>query len=219
MASWIIHLRIADALSDRLDVETSHFLAGNIAPDCGFALGNDRFDPPTAVTHYTAGGKQNCEYDRFWADFGMKETAPDRLSFYLGYYAHLLTDVLWSEQINIPLKHRFHALYESDRTEFYRRVKADWYDLDFLFLRKHPDFPAWQRFLALADYRNDFLPYYGERHLPAQFAYIRSFYAQDRVDETREFPYLTPAKADAFVSRSAEQIVWRMHEVCPICAK
>ncbi len=219
MASWIIHLRIANALLHHLNVETSHFLAGNIAPDCGFALGNDCFDPPTSVTHFTSGGKQGCDFSRFWAQFGTDETNPDRLSFYLGYFAHLMTDVLWSEQINIPLKQRFAELYRTDRTEFYRRVKADWYDLDRLFLRKYPDFPAWQSFLRLTDYTNDFLPYYGNRHLPVQFANIQAFYAEDHADADREFPYLTARQAAAFVECAAEKIFCQLREICPICAK
>lgn len=219
MASWIIHLRIADALLPHLNVEQTHFLAGNIAPDCGFALGSDRFDPPTAVTHYTDGSKESCDYLRFWEEFGQNQTDPDRLSFYLGYFAHLMTDVLWSEQINLPLKRRFAELYRTDRTEFYRCVKADWYDLDFLFLRMHPDFPAWRTFLKLGSYSNDFLPYYGKRHLPVQFAYIRTFYAEYHADSDREFPYLTAQEADAFVLHAAEKILRKIHEICPICAK
>ncbi len=219
MASWIIHLRIADALLPHLDVEQTHFLAGNIAPDCGYALGNDRFDPPTNVTHFTSGGKQGCDHSRFWEQFGRDETDPARLSFYLGYFAHLMTDVLWSELINLPLKQRFAELYRTDRTEYYRRVKADWYDLDHLFLRRHPDFPAWKRFLELSDYTNDFLPYYGKQHLPVQFAHIQAFYAEDHADAEREFPYLTAQEADAFVLCAAQEIRQRISEICPICAK
>ncbi len=219
MASWIIHLRIADALLHHLNVETSHFLAGNIAPDCGLALGNDRFDPPSSVTHYTTGGKADCDYLRFWEEFGKGETDPSRLSFYLGYFAHLMTDVLWSERINNPLKRRFRELYESDRTEFYRRVKADWYDLDFLYLRRNPDFPAWCKFLELTNYRNDFLPYYGAQHLPVQFSYIRAFYVHDKVDENRTFPYLSAQEADAFTEGAAADILRMIREICPICAK
>ena len=36
MASWMIHLRIADKLLDRLaNIEITEFIMGNIAPDSG----------------------------------------------------------------------------------------------------------------------------------------------------------------------------------------
>ena len=36
IASWIIHLRIADGLkNDIKDIDIEKFIVGNIAPDCG----------------------------------------------------------------------------------------------------------------------------------------------------------------------------------------
>ncbi len=219
MASWIIHLRIADALLHHLNVETSHFLAGSLAPDCGLRIGTNQFDPPASVTHFTNSGKANCEYSRFWKEFGQDETDHARRSFYLGYFAHLMTDVLWVERVSNPVKQEYRELYTSDREEFYRRVKGDWYDLDFLFLRKCPDLFAYRMLAELSDYQNDFLPYYGSEHLRTQFCFITQFYANDAVDEGREFPYLTAEQADAFVESALQDILCELRRICPICAK
>ena len=43
MASWMIHLRIADRLMDRIpDLDETAFVMGNIAPDSDFTLQNGK---------------------------------------------------------------------------------------------------------------------------------------------------------------------------------
>ncbi len=219
MASWIIHLRIADALSDRLDVETSHFLAGNIAPDCGVDTGNRVFDPPSEITHFTRADKDACEYLRFWEEFGRDETDKSRRSFYLGYFAHLMTDVLWVKWINNPTKKKFSTLYQSDKDAYYRRVKGDWYGQDFHFLQTHPDFRSYRLFRQLMDYENDFLPFYGPEHMKTRFRIISQFYGDGGTPSHRRFIYLTTEQADRFVRRAADVIYKEICDICQLCAK
>lgn len=210
MASWIIHLRIADALLRRQEctaLEPSHFLAGNIAPDCGKPVEGGGFDPDLHVTHFTKTKKGACEYMRFWEDFGREETDSARRSFYLGYFVHLMTDVLWVRWINDPTKEKYSELYRSDRTEYYRLVKGDWYGQDFLYLQKHPDFCAYRRFCELSDYENDWLPFYDRDNLQIQFRHIAAFYGDGGTRVQRTFSYLTEQEADAFVEKAAALIL------------
>ena len=53
MASWMIHLRVADRLLDLIpDLSPIEFIMGNLAPDSGRVCGTDQFDPPAKITHY-----------------------------------------------------------------------------------------------------------------------------------------------------------------------
>lgn len=218
MASWIIHLRIADALLDRLHAEPAHFIAGNIAPDCGAVTEDGSFDPDMHVTHFTPKGKGECDYLRFFEEYAAGETDLLRRSFYLGYFVHLMTDVLWVERIVVPTKIRLAPLYRADRAEFYRIVKKDWYDLDFRFLQRDPQFRSWQIFCTLMDFENTFLPYYGADHLRVQFRYIRAFYAGE-ADTERVFEHLTPEQADDFAESAAEEIRQMVQKYFPDLCK
>lgn len=206
MASWIVHLRVADMLIDRLYIDIPHFVAGNIAPDCGLADRNGNFIPDMQITHFTKSGKGSCEYIKFWDEFCRNETDFKRHSFYLGYFVHLLTDVLWVKLINEPTKQAYFDLYSTDRTKYYKEVKSDWYDLDFLYLESNPNFRSWIIFCELYDFENTFLPYYEKDNFKIQFSYIKDFYNQT-VNTNREYKYLTELKVNEFVDKASKIII------------
>lgn len=54
MASWMIHLRIADLILDQIsDLSAEEFIMGNIAPDSGVPNEDwSAFTPSTAVSHF-----------------------------------------------------------------------------------------------------------------------------------------------------------------------
>lgn len=56
MASWILHLRVAeDVLCVHPDLQLAPFAVGNIAPDPGIPDKKwEKFDLPTEVTHFPA---------------------------------------------------------------------------------------------------------------------------------------------------------------------
>jgi hypothetical protein len=66
MASWIIHLRIAENLLGLFpDLDPAHFAVGNIAPDSGIPNENwEKFTPPPEVTHFSdsSGDQQNVAH-------------------------------------------------------------------------------------------------------------------------------------------------------------
>lgn len=207
MASWIVHLRIADRLLDNLSVDTENFIAGNIAPDCGKKLPEGGFFPDAHITHFTPSDKGKCDYNGFYEQFTVPETDPARRAFYLGYYVHLFTDVLWVKYINEPCKKKFNALYSSDREEYYRRVKADWYDLDHLWLRDDPNMRSWEIFKTLTGFRNDLLSFYDEDNLSVQFTEIVKFYTDAPPVTDREFIYLNQQQAEEFIRFASDEIL------------
>ena len=59
MASWMVHLRIADRLLDQFpDLSPIEFIVGNIAPDSGVPNEDwSAFSPPTSVSHFKSEGQ------------------------------------------------------------------------------------------------------------------------------------------------------------------
>ena len=53
MASWIVHLRIADQLLDRIpDLRSTEFVVGNIAPDSGIPNADwSAYTPSLSLIH------------------------------------------------------------------------------------------------------------------------------------------------------------------------
>ncbi len=220
MATWLAHLRIAEALVGQFGFDEGAFYAGNIGADCGLPTENG-FQPPKEVTHWAA-HKSECDYMRFKAEYIDCERDPLRLSFYWGYFAHLMTDCLWSTRINAPTKERFSALYAADRKEFYRLVKRDWYDNDFLFLEVHTDYRP-LAVLRNAVLPNDLLPYYKDDNIAVQQRNIYEFYMSNgeqvfydgkRTDIHREYPYLTAQQYELFISTTARQISAEITKYC-----
>ncbi len=125
MATWLTHLRVAERVSEQIDVfDRSLFFAGSIAPD------SDIFPD---ISHWcTSGDKTTCDVQGFYIKYISGHTQAIDTDFYWGYYVHLLTDVLWHEQKIVPIKRES---YDSIRV-----IKQKWEDADKCFIAAHSDF-------------------------------------------------------------------------------
>lgn len=203
MATWLCHLRVADEVLKKFDLPRREFLAGNIAPDCGLPDGNGGFDPPKEITHLTSGSKSKCDYRRF-----AEETLPTarneaERAFLLGYFSHLVADVVWTQVINEPEKARFRDEYTADREGYYRRVKAEWYGNDLLFLEAHPNYAPLEELKNAAGIDSSVLPYYGKDNVTVQ---IRNICAAYSGSYGGGFKYLDRGDVDVFVEKASERI-------------
>lgn len=124
MATWMVHLRIADGIMKGIpELERQEFIMGNIAPDSGVPNEDwSVFTPNTNVSHFKKDGEISIPLfsDKYmnkelWAGYSEKEK-----SFFLGYYVHLLTDVLWKENIVDPSMERFRELFEKDKDAIWK---------------------------------------------------------------------------------------------------
>ena len=215
MASWMVHLRVADKLLSRLDnIDETAFVVGNIAPDSGVPNSDwSEFHPPKTVSHFY---KKN--EDGIYVDIGVfcgKYFNPDviktynkkEFSFFLGYYVHLLTDMRWITDIAGALKKDYPEEYENDNNSLIWKAKGDWYDLDFLYLRQHPDFRAFAIYENAVGFENEFMDIFSSDAFDNRRQYICGFYRGDEHgDLYREYTYLTQKQADAFVSNTSERI-------------
>lgn len=212
MATWLAHLRVAELLTADFSFSKTDFFAGSVAPDCGVPVPGG-FDPPKEVTHWTAGSKGRCEYGRFYDEMiSGRELDDHTRSFLLGYYCHLMADVLWVRLINDPCKEQNRELYTSDRAEYYRRVKPEWYANDHLYLREHPDDAAFSVFCGIKSYPVTCIPYYKTDYVERQILNIQQFYLNPP-EYSREFRYLTPDMMQEWVGKSASLISAQLMEL------
>lgn len=216
MASWMVHLRIADKLLDLIpNLSPVEFIVGSIAPDSGVPNADwSVFTPSTTISHFKSAEKKAGP-----AAFAAKYFTPEQqvryderqYAFYLGYLTHLLTDVLWSEQIALPSFEKFAPAGHPDRNAMIERVKGDWYDLDHRFLRNHPGFRAFRVYLGAVGFRNEFMEEFSEDAFDNRREYITDFYLQGSDNLDREYPYLTETEMDAFVGNAVREILDILH--------
>jgi hypothetical protein len=215
MATWIAHLRIAEILHSRLGgLDEAYFALGNIAPDSGIPDEKwERFEPPPKVTHFKQHPQQihelcDAEFYRNYLRGRDPVTDPAGYSFRLGYFFHLVTDNLWTEQIGLPTQRRYAEQFAADRN-FIWEVKKDWYGLDHAYVRAHPESLFWRVFLNCA-YERDELDFLPPAALRQNLAYIQDYYRKEDAEVaemlTRPFAYLSPAAMDEFVNGSAARL-------------
>lgn len=216
MASWMIHLRIADELLTRLRrIDETAFVMGNIAPDSGVPNSDwSQFHPPKTVTHFyqeTASGRvidvdSFCK--RYFSENLISRYSLREYSFFFGYYLHLLTDVRWTKTILSGLKKDYPKAYAERKNKLIETAKEDWYDLDFLYLEEHPDFHAFSVYENAVGFDNEFMRIFSRDAFDNRRQYICGFYRSDEHgDLNREYKYLTRDQADAFVKDTSKWLL------------
>ena len=216
MASWMVHLRTAGKLLARIPgLSEREFIVGNIAPDSGVPNADwTAFLPPTTVSHFKTDFKNanpDSFADKYWTEDNRNAYNRREYSFFLGYLTHLITDVLWVRDIYASAKVKFADFYTADKHSFVQAVKGDWYDLDFKYLRDHPDFPAFRIYREAVGFENEFMEEFSPDAFDNRRQYITGWYLEGKENLDREYPYLTEAEMDAFVDGTAEEILDILH--------
>lgn len=218
MASWIIHLRIADKLLDQVPgLDATAFVVGNIAPDSGIPNADGTtYTPSKAIMHYKKKRNNTVIYDV--ERFANERLSPNLIqsytkrefSFYLGYWAHLMTDQAWVNKVCLPAFDRYGKNTQEERNALVSVMKHDWYDLDFRYLRDHPDFRAFLVYSQASDFNNDFMPIFPENAFELRRQSVCAFYSEQRTSLDREYPYLSPQQADSFVDTTTQTILTKV---------
>lgn len=215
MASWMVHLRIADKLMNEVpNLSSTEFVVGNIAPDSG--IPNDdwsAFTPSGDVSHFktTDGdGLKDIHLHEYVKQFFSVEQRNQysikQKSFYIGYLSHLLTDMMWVNLIVRPCKNKFKALYDKDRVQWIWTLKKDWYDLDFLYIKKNPNFRAFSIYRNAVGFHNEYIDFFSADAFDNRREYITSYYSNIRDDLAREYKYLNETEMERFVDESSKKI-------------
>lgn len=215
MASWIVHLRIADKLLNEIDnLSATEFVVGNIAPDSGIPNEDwSAFTPSGDISHFKTtdiDGLKDIHLDKYVEQFFTAEQRKkynnEQKSFYLGYLTHLLTDMMWANVIVRPSKDKFKALYDKNKTEWVWTLKKDWYDLDFLYIKKNPKFRSFLIYKNAIGFNNNYIKFFSNDAFENRRKYITDFYSGKRDNLDREYTYLKEEEMDRFVDEGAEKI-------------
>ncbi|RPI85469.1 MAG: hypothetical protein EHM41_10835 [Chloroflexi bacterium] len=217
MASWIVHLRIAELLLEKIPgLDPSSFAVGNIAPDSGMPDEKwETFTPPTEVTHIIPErGSNMCADLLFYRKYLVEdplahrrgEKDGKRASFLWGYFSHLVTDNLWRVEIGLPTQEKYKEQFEADK-DFIWEVKKDWYGLDFLYVREHPNSLFWRVFLNCS-YNENYLDFLLIEGVQDRIRYIQDYYRRDdeKIEAAlrRPFEYLSKQRMDRFVDEASD---------------
>ena len=112
-----------------------------------------------------------------------------------------------------PCIARYPEAYAEDSHKLLWTLKKDWYDLDFLYLKKHPDFRAFQIYESAEGFVNQYMEIFAEDAFENRREYITGFYREGREDVEREYVYLTEAQADRFVEDCVETVLGKLEKI------
>ena len=217
MATWIAHLRIAEKILEKYDIDELSFIAGNIGPDSGVPdVTRSKFDPPKKITHWVddtikGGESENINHEGFYSQH-VKSTevskfTDKRYAFILGYYIHLLTDIEWSRMHRKKIQtDQTYSNSLKENPQFIWEVKKDWYGLDFKYVRDEHDNIFMRSFIHI-DKIPDYLDYFPKEAFTRQVKYIQEFYQGDNDWVNKEFKYLTKEEMDCFVEDTTHVII------------
>ncbi len=184
MSTWVTHLMVADEVIKKIPYLSRHeFFVGNIAPDCNVENEDwTEFTPSRKVTHWMGSERKNAsDCERFLHEFLESKEGMDvkEESFWLGYYAHLITDAeiqrYTREEERVKASwdriKRHPVLSESAKgmEETWDSVKIliahkerqkDIYALEAVYLEKHPDTGYLTDIITLEEFPDyvDYLP-------------------------------------------------------------
>lgn len=195
MGTWISHLRIAERLLDHFpDLDEVTFTFGNLSPDSGMPNEDwTEFDPPKEVTHFLQNGKgEHAIHDLVFYEQYLANIKPEDdlqlYSFRLGYFFHLICDIMWARRIFTATKRDFKELYEMNPNKAVGIFKDDWYGLDQLYVRDHPESLFWRVIMPNSD-PPSYLPFVKNEALHHQYAHIRRYYSEQEDKWFLSIPY------------------------------
>lgn len=210
MASWMIHLRVAErVLSAFPRRDPTLFYIGNIAIDGGKVSADGlSVDPPVEVSHWTkTGRKMDCDYAGFYETYcGRGFRGED---FYFGCVSHLLTDVLFCRDYFYPLKEKYREEWNKDWS-FVLRIKEDWYRKDRKFFREHPDFVPMRILSGVKGFRNIYLPWFEEDAVQEKLDELRAEFRDVGETEIPDCAYINENDLDDFVLCAAGEAIRTM---------
>jgi hypothetical protein len=146
-------------------------------------------------------------YQQYLKDINPEEDI-QLYSFRLGYFFHLICDIMWARRIAAATKLQFRELFEKDRREAVGLVKDDWYGLDQLYVRAHPEHIFW-RVIMTQPYPRSYLPFVIEKALHHQYDHIRRYYSaqEDTWYLSIPYHYLNETTMTCIVNESIEAVL------------
>jgi len=195
MGTWISHLRIAENLISHFpEVDEVTFTFGNLSPDSGVPNEDwTQFNPPKEVTHFLRKGEgehaiHDLEFYKQYLAIINPEDDIALYSFRLGYFFHLICDIMWARRVGAATKREYKGLFDEKPKEAVGIIKDDWYGLDQLYVKDHPESNFWTVIMP-SSYPPSYLPFLNEDALHHQYDHIRKFYSEPPDEWFLSIPY------------------------------
>ncbi|MBE6113448.1 MAG: hypothetical protein E7191_00030 [Erysipelotrichaceae bacterium] len=159
MANWITHTRIADVLLEMgLEVDKRGFCIGNIAPDCNIENEDwSAYIPSREVTHFMKGEmKDTSDPETFYVQYiqDQKFLSQEHYSYLLGYYSHLITDIMYHEAFSRDPK-RIQTCFKRIKTDPEMAKKIEGYPETFDTLKEV--FGRWNIYADIIELENQYI--------------------------------------------------------------
>lgn len=220
MATWIAHLRIAEALLERYNFETLPFLLGNIGPDSGVPDKEWRsFEPPKIISHWI-NPSGDIDYEGFYEKYilnNCQQENRERNHYLLGYYIHLFSDAKWGKIVDQLKTNPEYSKQLEAEPNFIWTVKKDWYGQDFNYLSKNKESIFYKTLIKIKTVP-DYIDYFPEKALENQLHYIQNFYLTSSPQLNRDFKYLSKEAMDDYVEDTVCAIIklFELKNIFPI---
>ncbi len=88
-----------------------------------------------------------------------------------------------------------------------RKLKRDWYDLDFLYLKENGLFGAFRIYKDAEGFQNRYLDFFSVEAFDNRREYITDHYLSGKDGVDREYPYFNKDEMEKFVTESAGRII------------
>lgn len=198
MATWLTHLRVSERLINKIKIsDNSLFFAGSIAPDT---------DISPDISHWcVSGDKSTCDVNGFFSKYLSNHDNSEDFDFYLGYYIHLLTDVMWQKQKIPSLK-----MLDEDTI---RNVKESWRSADYNFLSNQKEFYPIIAMGDTAKYEKLWFDYYTLSQVKEIVEYITNLYKVYSKNKTLYVDMNVKQEIEQFIEEASIDIYKKLREV------
>ena len=231
MAEWVSHLIVADRVLEILPQLSRHeFCVGNIAPDCNIPNEDwTEFTPSRALTHWMQDNRKKAsDCVRFYDEYIIARLdaikTKEELSFLLGYYAHLITDVelqrtmrdegrvaaAWKRVKEIPELHDMADGLEENWDSLKKlmpnreeRMK-DFFVIEREYLDEHPDSGYFTEIKGLEKFP-DYIDYLPQGAIPMK---VKMMYYMPTLEEGRNsFVGFSREEYEGFLERAVNHVI------------
>lgn len=214
MATWLVHLRIAEKVKEKIaDISLPYLMLGSIAPDSGVPDDTYRsYNPSKEVTHFKTKkketeGKSTIDlkgfYEKYLIPSKILTRSDNTRAFMWGYYFHLLADDEWNKYV-APYK----RIYEKEKHEdkdFVSVMREEIYALDFLYLDKN-NYGIIEKFKNINANINFFSEFEPSYIYECQKKIINCYEKEQYVLD-REYRFFSSESIESFINETAQRCI------------
>lgn len=217
MASIVMYLRIAEKLYNYIENITEvDFYMGFVAPCCSlFNSSTNNFTPPIESTHfYTKDSLGNPNPEYFYKQYLKNNNlSKEEYSFYMGYYCHLITDILWEQEVFNPVYIVFGDVISSPITYSIRGKNSVWQDIDLQFLKLNEDYRPYNVIKNNIKYDYKYIDLFNKKDMFKKLVRMINFYEANGRYLDFNCHDIIKRKVDNFVLTSYKKILGRLYRV------